>query len=77
MANLLLTRSFKVVSKYCSISEIFGVQSLNQVAAIENDSNKRRKLGAYTGDKQMKNYGRQVYDYVSTRMCAENESPFV
>jgi hypothetical protein len=64
-----------VVSKNCSISEIFGVLWLNHLDAIDSESNKRRKLGADIGEKQMKNYGRQVCDCVSTRICAENESP--
>ena len=77
MANFFLTRSFKVVSKYTSISEIFGVLWLNQLDAKKEDSNKRRKLGSEIGEKQMLNYGRQVYDFVSTSICANDESPSI
>ena len=38
-------------------------------------SNKRKKLGADIGGKQMKIYCTQVNDFVSTGRCAENESP--
>lgn len=75
MANFLLTKSFKVISNYSSISEIFGVLWLTHVDATDSESNKRRKLGAEIGERQMKHYGKQVYDYVSERTCAENESP--
>ena len=40
-------------------------------------SNKRRKKGAEIGYKQMDRYGKQVYEYVSTRICAVDESPTV
>lgn len=76
-ANFLLTRTFKVVSKYTSISEIFGVLWLIHLDAKDDDSNKRRKLGSAIGVKQMNIYGRQVYDFVSTSICAENESPSI
>ena len=44
-ANYLLTRTFNVVPNYTYISELFGVQWPTHLDA-QNDSNKRRKLGA-------------------------------
>ena len=64
-----------MVSKYTSISEMFVVLWLIQSDTKIDDSNKRRKLGSEIGEKQMYNYGWQVYDYVCTSICAENESP--
>ena len=59
-ANFLLTRTYKVISRYTSISEIFGVQWLLQLDAKVDEPNKRRKLEADIGVKQMNNYGRQM-----------------
>lgn len=76
-ANFLLTRTFKENSTCTSISEIFGVLWVTQLDAKGVEPNKRRKLGADMGVKQMNYYGRQVYDFVSTIICAKNESPSV
>ena len=38
-------------------------------------SNKRRKKGEEIGDRQMGRYGKEVYEYVSTKICAVDESP--
>ena len=77
LANRLLNNTFKATSKYVSISEIYGVLWLSQLRESEkaNASNKRRKRGEDIGDRQMGRYGKEVYDYVSTRICAANESP--
>ena len=77
LANRLLNNTFRVTSKYVSVSEIYGVLWLSQLHESEkaNVSNKRRKRGEDIGDRQMGRYGKEVYDYVSTRICASNESP--
>lgn len=76
-ANFFLLTSFKVVSKYTSISEIFGVLWLDHVDTKQDASKKRRKVGTDIGERQMNTYGRTVYDFVSTMICAENESPSI
>jgi hypothetical protein len=78
-ANALLSRTFKTASQYVSISQIYGVLWLDQVCDVEEgaSSNKRRKKGADIGYKQMDRYGKQVYEYVSSRICAVDESPTI
>ena len=78
-ANVLLTRTYKAVSQYVSISQIYGVLSLNQVSDVEEETShsKRRKKGTEIGYKQMDRYGKQVYEYVSSRICAVDDSPTV
>jgi hypothetical protein len=73
-ANFFLTSTFKVVSKYTSISEMFGVLRLNQLDAKKEDSNKE---DFEIGEKQTLYYGRQVCDFVSTSICANIESPSI
>lgn len=65
-----------MVSKYYSISEIFGVQWFNHLNT-QNDSNKRRKLDAHIRVRQMNTFTRKIYQYVKTNTCAENESPSI
>ena len=78
-ANILLRRSFKVTSKYASISEIFGVLWLAEldVQSAIPSSNKRRKRGESLGNKQLNRYGTRVRDYITDNICAENESPSI
>ena len=45
IADFLLTKAFKKVSKYTSISEIFGVQWLAHID-VEDSTSKRKKFGA-------------------------------
>ena len=77
LVNRLLSTSYKAVSKYISISEIYGVLWLRQLRESEkaNASNKRRKKGEEIGDRQMGRYGKEVYEFVSSRICAADESP--
>ena len=77
--NALLTRTCKAVSQYNSISQIYGVLWLDQMSDVEEvtSHNKRRKKGVEIGYKQMDRYGKQVYEYVSSRICAVDESPTV
>ena len=62
--------------KYYSIREIFGVQWLNHLDR-QNDSNKRRKLGAGISVRQVNTFTREICQYVKTNKCAENESPSI
>ena len=73
-ANFLLTKVYKMVSKYNSIIKTFGFQWLAHIDA-EDSTNKRRKLGAEIGDKQMSNYGEKICNYVTTEICGVGESP--
>ena len=78
-ANILLSKTSKFVSKYVSISEIYGALWLNQLD-INNEMSepkKRRKRGDEIGDRQMGRYANEVYEFVATKICAKNESPTI
>ena len=77
LASRLLSSTIKAASKYVSISEIYGVLWLSQLrdSKKENASNKIRKKGDEVGERQMGRYGKEVYEYVSTQICASDESP--
>ena len=76
----MLTRTYKVKSQYVSISQIYGVMWLKELSGVyetSEPSNKRRKKGEEIGYKQMNRYGKQVYEFVSSSICAADESPAI
>ena len=62
-----------------SISEIYGLLWLNQpdVNNAKSESFKRRKKGDEIGERQMGTYTKEVYEFVSSSICATNESPTI
>lgn len=78
--NTLLNRTYKVKSQYVSISQIYGVmwlEDISDVGEASEQSNKRRKKGEEIGYRQMNRYGKQVYEFVSSSICAADESPTI
>ena len=78
--NIMLTRTYKVKSQYISISQIYGVMWLEEMSGFNEASepnNKRRKKGEEIGYKQMNRYGKLVYEFVSSSICAADESPTI
>jgi hypothetical protein len=85
LANTLLKQTVKKSSKYVSISEIYGVLWINKnidmnetSEVIERDEpNKRRKKGENISARHLDRFGKEVYEFVSTKICAPAESPTV
>ena len=78
--NIMLTRTYKVKSQHILISQIYGVMWLEEMSGVyeaSEPSNKRRKKGEEIGYTQMNRYGKQVYEFVSSSICAADESPTI